>query len=60
MRARDEDFIPESFAMELAVLFLLNDYDRKIGMPELLMPGHDMTPAQRIMPDGWVEWPEGF
>ena len=56
MRKRSPDYIPESFAMELAVLFLLNDYERKIGVPELGLPCETLTPAQRIAPEDWVEW----
>ncbi len=56
MRKRSTDFVPEGFAMELAVLFLLNDYDRCIGMPELPMPSaaQDETPVERIVPEEWV------
>lgn len=56
MRARNGNQHSFRFAMELAVLFRLNDYDDLIGMPLLVMPHPDGQGGVAPEPVIPVEW----
>lgn len=56
MRARSTNFIPARFAMEIALLARLNEYDERIGLPRFPMPDPDgkggIKPVS-IVPVSW-------
>ena len=55
MRAtQPEEFNPDVLAMQLAVLIRINEYDRRIGMPEYEMPpsGDKKNGAKREVTQG--------
>lgn len=57
MRARGGEFITERFGMEFALLMRINEFDRRIGVPEYPMPGSDGEGGLielSVIPEGWL------
>ena len=58
MRARSSKFIAARFAMEIALLARLNEYDERIGLPRFPMPEPDGRGGVRhasAVPPAWSD-----
>ena len=57
MRARSFEFNPARFAMEMAVLTILMEYEQRLGLPIRLMPkpdGKGGVEPEAVVPEEWL------